>query len=462
MRKTYIFSAIITILLFSSVFHSEKSYAGKSPDEETMRLLDKFGDVFEKIREEYVEEPSDKELVEAAINGMLTDLDPHSSYLTKKDFEEMQVQTRGKFGGLGIEVTMRNGMVYIVSPIDDTPAFRAGIEAGDYFSHLDGESVLGMTINDAINKMRGKAGEKIVVTIIREGADEPFDVDIIRDIITIKSVKSRAEDDVAYIRITTFSEQTEKGLYEQLKKLKVEIGSKLKGVVLDLRNNPGGLLNQAIAVSDAFLDRGEIVSTRGRHSKSAKKFSATRGDIINGLPIVVLINGGSASASEIVAGALQDHKRAILMGTKSFGKGSVQTIIPLPEDSAIRITTSKYYTPSGKSIQAEGINPDIIVELANLEFVKKGRRTTEASLRGHLKSGVEKEKEKNKNKKKSTENSDKDKIKEKIIKKIDDAVKNDEKESLYKTDYQLARALDLLRGIYIYSGKEAENILAAK
>jgi len=445
MRKLILIPVIVSIFAATSV--SCHAADTKNNNKETLKLLDMFGDIFEKVREEYVEEPSDKQLLESAINGMLTDLDPHSAYLNEQAFAEMQVQTKGEFGGLGIEVTLKDGMVYIVSPIDDTPAFKAGLQAGDYISHIDGDSVIGMQLSDAVKKMRGAPGTDINLTILREGADEAFDVKITRDVIKIKSVRSQAEGDVIYARITSFSEETEENLEDAIKKHKKEIGKNLKGVVLDLRNNPGGLLTQAISVSDLFLEQGEIVSTRGRLPSSTKRFNATRGDIIDGLPMVVLINGGSASASEIVSGALKDHKRAIIIGTKSFGKGSVQTVIPLPHDSAMRLTTSLYYTPSGTSIQAQGIQPDIIVEQAKVEFVKSGKRTTEASLRGHIENGGKKESgdEDNNEKKKDTNEAEKNKD------------SGDEKESLYKKDYQLARALDLLRGLYIFKSQSLEH-----
>jgi carboxyl-terminal processing protease len=354
---------------------------------ETYKQVKLFGDVFERVRADYVEEVSDQELIEAAIRGMLASLDPHSSYLDPKSFQDMRVQTKGEFGGLGIEVTMENGLVKVVSPIDDTPAFRAGVQAGDLISHLDGEPVLGLTLAEAVEKMRGPVNTDLVITI-RRADREPFDVTITRDVITVQSVRSRVEHEVGYLRVTAFNEQTSPGLEEAITQLYDESGGTLKGYVLDLRNNPGGLLDQAIAVSDAFLDHGEIVSTRGRQPDDAQRYNAREGDLANGLPIVVLINGGSASASEIVAGALQDHGRAIVMGTKSFGKGSVQTIIPLGANGALRLTTARYYTPSGRSIQAKGIDPDIEViqelppELAEQQGEVEPRG--EASLRGHL------------------------------------------------------------------------------
>ncbi|MEI8394872.1 MAG: S41 family peptidase [Rhodospirillaceae bacterium] len=357
----------------------------ESNTSETYRQLNLFGDVFERVRSEYVEKVSDEQLIETAINGMLTSLDPHSSYLNKKSFQDMQVQTRGEFGGLGIEVTMENGVIKVVSPIDDTPAWRAGLQAGDLITHLNGEAVLGMTLNDAVEKMRGPVGTEIKVTIRRGETGEPFDVAITRAVIKIQSVRYRTEGPIGYIRITTFNEQTQTGLDKAIAKIKEELGPRLVGYVLDLRNNPGGLLDQAISVSDTFLDHGEIVSTRGRRPEDTQRFNAKSGDQTGGLPIVTLINGGSASASEIVAGALQDHHRSIVMGTQSFGKGSVQTIIPLPGHGAIRLTTSRYYTPSGRSIQQLGITPDIEVKQSKLEEVEPatGRRR-EADLRGAL------------------------------------------------------------------------------
>jgi carboxyl-terminal processing protease len=351
---------------------------------DTYEQLRLFGDVFEKVRADYVEETTDQQLVENAINGMLAALDPHSSYLNAKSFDEMQVQTRGEFGGLGIEVTMENGLVKVVSPIDDTPAFRAGIQPGDYIVELNGQPVMGLTLSEAVEKMRGPVDSDIKLTIQR-GETEPFEVTLTRAVIKIQSVRSRLEgSDIAYLRITSFSEQTDTGIEAQLKKLKEQAKGKLIGIVLDLRNNPGGLLDQAVAVSDAFLDKGEIVSTRGRHEDDAQRYNARAGDIADGLPIVVLINGGSASASEIVAGALQDHHRAILLGTKSFGKGSVQTIIPVPGHGAIRLTTARYFTPSGRSIQALGIDPDIIAQQAKVEIIEPQRRIGEADLKGAL------------------------------------------------------------------------------
>ena len=357
----------------------------ESNTSETYRQLNLFGDVFERVRSEYVEKVTDEQLIESAINGMLTSLDPHSSYLNKKNFQDMQVQTRGEFGGLGIEVTMENGLVKVVSPIDDTPAAKAGLQAGDLITHLNAEPVLGMSLNDAVEKMRGAVGTDIKLTVRRGETAEPFEATITRAVIKIQSVRSRVEGKVGYLRITTFNEQTQSGLEKAIAKIKADLGPKLAGYVLDLRNNPGGLLDQAISVSDTFLDHGEIVSTRGRKAEDTQRINAKPGDLADGLPIVVLINGGSASASEIVAGALQDHHRAVIMGTQSFGKGSVQTIIPLQGHGAIRLTTSRYYTPSGRSIQQLGITPDIEVRQARIEEVEPtaGRRR-EADLKGAL------------------------------------------------------------------------------
>ena len=355
---------------------------------DTYRQLNLFGDVFERIRADYVEKPDDSKLVESAINGMLSSLDPHSSYMSPKSFKDMQVQTRGEFGGLGIEVTMEDNLVKVVAPIDETPAARAGVRAGDFITHLDGDPVMGLSLNQAVDKMRGPVNSPITLKIKREGVSEALEIKIVRDIIRIRSVRSREEGgDVGYVRVTQFNEQTFDGLRDALDKINKEIpAEKLKGWVIDLRNNPGGLLDQAISVSDAFLERGEIVSTRGRNAEESQRYNARPGDLTKGKPVIVLINGGSASASEIVAGALQDHKRATLVGTRSFGKGSVQTIIPLGQNGAIRLTTARYYTPSGRSIQAKGIEPDIEV-LQDTPEDLKGKDDTkgEASLKGHLK-----------------------------------------------------------------------------
>ena len=363
--------------------------SAKAAASDTYRQLNLFGDVFERVRADYVEKPDDSKLVESAINGMLAGLDPHSSYMDPKSFRDMQVQTRGEFGGLGIEVTMEDGLVKVVAPIDDTPAAKAGVMANDIITKLDDEQVQGLTLNQAVEKMRGPVNTKIKLTIMRKGQDKPIDVSIVRDVIRVKSVRSHNEgDDVGYIRITQFNEQTTDGLKKAISDLNSQLGSdKIKGYIVDLRNNPGGLLDQAISVSDAFLDKGEIVSTRGRNAEETQRFNARPGDLTKGKPVIVLINGGSASASEIVAGALQDHKRATLVGTRSFGKGSVQTIIPLGAgNGALRLTTARYFTPSGRSIQAKGITPDIEV-LQDVPEDLKARTDTkgEASLRGHLK-----------------------------------------------------------------------------
>jgi len=358
---------------------------------ETYRQLAIFGDIFERVRAQYVTPPDEKSLVESAINGMLTSLDPHSSYMNAEAAKDMRVQTKGEFGGLGIEVTMENDLVKVITPIDDTPAAKAGVLAGDYISKIDGEEVRGMTLNDAVDKMRGLVNTPIKLTILRQGADKPIELSIKRDIIKVKAVKFRVEkDDIGYMKITSFTEKTFDDLQNAIEQIRKQVpDDKLKGYVLDLRLNPGGLLDQAVSVSDSFLDKGEIVSTRGRDPKDVTRFDARPGDMVDGKPLIVLINGGSASASEIVAGALQDHRRATVLGTQSFGKGSVQTIIPLAENGALRLTTALYYTPSGKSIQGKGITPDVKVEQP-LPDELKGRDVSrgESDLKGHIK-GVE-------------------------------------------------------------------------
>ena len=413
--------------------------AAGAANNETYRQLNLFGDVFERVRADYVEEVSDSELIEAAINGMLSSLDPHSRYLNAKSFEDMQTQTRGEFGGLGIEVTMDdNGFVKVITPIDDTPAQRAGLEPGDFVTHLDGESILGLTLAEAVDKMRGPIDSGIVLTIQRPGAEASFDVEIIRAVISIRSVRVRMEDDgVAYVRISSFSEKTTRDLEREIDKLRDEYGDTLKGLVLDLRNNPGGLLDQAVSVSDSFLVQGEIVSTRGRRPDSIQRFNAKSGDLIDGMPMIVLINGGSASASEIVAGALQDHHRAIVLGTRSFGKASVQTVIPLGGHGAMRLTTARYYTPAGTSIQARGIHPDIVVEQAKIERINRGPRRSEADLRGSLSN--EQDNGEDDEEAGATEGDD------------NGAQDNAREESTAPEDYQLARALDLLRGLQLLS-----------
>jgi carboxyl-terminal processing protease len=393
MRKTYLVflgavAGAAAALLVTQPHAMLLGSAARAAASDTYQQLNLFGDVFERVRADYVEKPDDKKLVESAINGMLSGLDPHSSYMDPKSFRDMQVQTRGEFGGLGIEVTMEDGLVKVVAPIDDTPAAKAGVMANDIITKLDDEAVQGLTLNQAVDKMRGPVNSKIKLTIVRKGADKPIELTIMRDIIRVKSVRSHAEgDDVGYIRITQFNEQTTDGLKQAINDLGSQLGAdKIKGYIVDLRNNPGGLLDQAISVADTFLDKGEIVSTRGRNPEETQRFNARPGDMTHGKPVIVLINGGSASASEIVAGALQDHKRATLIGTRSFGKGSVQTIIPLGADNgALRLTTARYYTPSGRSIQAQGIKPDIEV-MQDVPASLKGETDTEgeASLRGHL------------------------------------------------------------------------------
>ena len=425
------------VLAMGLTFWATAEAKQDDPRLETYNQLQLFGDVFKRIKQDYVEEVSDEDLIEFAIQGMLGQLDPHSSYLDAESFRDMRVQTRGEFGGLGIEVTMENGFVKVVAPIDDTPAARAGIMAGDYITHLDGEAVPGLTLDEAIKRMRGEVGAKIVVTVSRKGEEKPFDVTIVRDVIKMRSVRHRVEGDVGYVRISVFNEQTTPGLEKAVEELRAGLGDSMKGLVLDLRLNPGGLLTEAISVSDAFLNQGEIVSTRGREGADSQRFNAREGDLIAGLPLVVLINGGSASASEIVAGALQDHRRAVIMGTQSFGKGSVQTIVPLPDHGAMRLTTSRYYTPSGRSIQAEGISPDILVEPARVETisVKAGRR--EADLRGALenKGGTDE----------ATSGKEADR-QESGQETASDAQKR-------PVDYQLDRALDLIRGVSLFQSR---------
>ncbi len=360
--------------------------AGAASNADTYKQLNLFGDVFDRVRADYVEEPDEAQMIEAAINGMLASLDPHSSYMNAKQYEDMSVQTRGEFGGLGIEVTMENGLIKVVSPIDDTPAAKAGIQSNDLIVKIDGTDVQGMTLNEAVDKMRGKVGAAISLTIKRQGRD-PFDQKLVRDRIRVQSVKFNVESgDIGYIRISSFTEQTQEGLEKAMADFNTKLGGKSKGYIIDLRNDPGGLLDMAISVSDSFLDRGEIVSTRGRHADESQRFSAQKGDLAGGKPVIILINGGSASASEIVAGALQDQKRATLIGTRSFGKGSVQTIIPLAGQGALRLTTARYYTPAGRSIQAKGIDADIVIE-QDLPPELQGKNVStegEASLRGHL------------------------------------------------------------------------------
>ena len=405
--------------------------------------LDLFGDIFERIRAQYVEEVGEADLIEAAINGMLTSLDPHSSYLSPDAAKEMRFQTRGEFGGLGIEVTQQDGFVKVVSPMDDTPADQAGIETGDFITHVDGETVLGLTLSEAVDLMRGPVGSEIVITVVREGEDEPFDVTIVRDTIKLKAVRVRTEGKSVVVRVTTFNDQTYNNLSEGIAKHIEEAGGidNIDGFVLDLRNNPGGLLSQAIKVSDAFLEKGEIVSTRGRDSQDGDRYNASPDDLAQGKSIVVLINGGSASASEIVAGALQDHQRAVVVGTKSFGKGSVQTVMPLRDSAAMRLTTARYYTPSGRSIQALGVSPDIVVEQPRTspkdeeeeEDTARSRRN-EADLRGSLDNDSLSEEER-----------------EQIESDREAAIKSAE---LREQDYQLAYAIDLLKGLRVLSAND--------
>jgi carboxyl-terminal processing protease len=442
--------------------------ANNSP--ETYRLLGLFGDVLERVRNDYVEPVTDEQLIEAALNGMLTSLDPHSNYMNAKNFKDMQVQIKGEFGGLGLEVTMDNGFVKVISPIDDTPAARAGIRPNDYITHLDGEPVQGMSLNDAVEKMRGPVNTDIKITVRREG-QAPFDVTLTRAVVKIETVRSKLVDNVGYIRISQFVESTDAGLKKSLDQLKKESNGKLQGVVLDLRNNPGGLLDQAVAVSSDFLERGkEVVSTRARRPEDTQRYDARGKDLTDGLPMVVLINDGSASASEIVAGALQDHRRAILLGTKSFGKGSVQTIMPFPPYGAIRLTTARYYTPSGRSIQALGIEPDIKVQQSKVEALDQPAYAvrSEASLKGALKNDTLKKKD-------GKDKADKDKD----AKPADGTPQADAGKDGKPTDkdgkpaenpldafthfgdptndYQLARAIDLLHGLSLYKGVAAKT-----
>ncbi|NBC34682.1 MAG: PDZ domain-containing protein [Alphaproteobacteria bacterium] len=425
MRMRRIAAAVVVLLAVAAVPAATIGQSEHSND--TYRQLDLFATVFERVRAEYVEEVSDQELIEAALNGMLTSLDPHSSYLDQDSFQDMQVQTRGSFGGLGIEVTMENGLVVVVSPIDDTPAFRAGLQAGDLIVQLNGEPVLGLTLSEAVDRMRGPVGSDITLTIQR-GDRDPFEVTITRDVIRIESVRHRIEQgDVGYIRVTSFTEQTEQGVENAVASISEQLDGEVSGYVLDLRNNPGGLLDQAVGVADAFLERGEIVSTRTRDEDDAQRYNAEAGDISDGLPLVVLINGGSASASEIVAGALQDHHRAVVMGTQSFGKGSVQTIMPLPGHGAMRLTTARYYTPSGRSIQALGISPDIEVLPATVEELDVAARR-ESDLRNAL----------------TAEDEDADNGGD-----GDGSAAGEPAER--PTDYQLDRAIDLLRGVALFN-----------
>jgi len=390
------FMTLAGLAAVTTVFNVSRTYSATTPNAEIYKQLDLFGDVLERVRADYVEKPDDSMLIDNAINGMLAALDPHSAYLNPKHFRDMQVQTKGEFGGLGIEVTMENGVVKVVSPIDETPASKAGLQANDLVTHLDGDPIVGLTLEQAVEKMRGPVNTPITLTIVRKGKDEPLEVKIVRDVIRINADKTRLEGDIIYVKISTFNEKTHDNLMKQVEALKKQLAKPAKGFIIDLRNNPGGLLDQAINVSDDFLEKGAIVLTKGRNLEETQRANARAGDITDGKRIVVLINGGSASASEIVAGALQDHKRAIIIGTRSFGKGSVQTIIPLGQNGAIRLTTARYYTPSGRSIQAKGIDPDVVVEQElppELRPKTPEKPRGEASLRGHLK-GEAKHKEK--------------------------------------------------------------------
>ena len=412
------------IILLACTFALPSNAASKN--KETYEYLDLFGQIFDRVRSGYVEEVTDEELIEKAIDGMLTGLDPHSSYLNEEVWQEMQTDTKGKFGGLGIEITMEEGFIKVISPIEDTPAYEAGVQAGDYIIQIDETPVFGLSLNEAVDLMRGKKGSPITITVSREGVD-PFEIEIIRDIIKIQSVKSDIFNDIGYLRITSFTEQTESGLIKSIKKIKEDLNNNEIGYILDLRSNPGGLLKQAVKVADIFLERGEIVSTRGRKKIDMQRYQAKSGDLINEKPLIVIINGGSASASEIVAGALKDHKRAVIIGTKSFGKGSVQTIIPFKKSNGktagIRLTTSRYYTPSGESIQGKGIEPDIIVKQGSFESAEY-KRYSESDLKGSL------DKEKNESEKNTEEISP--------------------QEERLAIDFQLAQAVDLMKGLNIY------------
>ena len=426
----------------------EKTDTGAS---DTYKQLTLFADVLERTRADYVDDVTDEKLIENAINGMLSSLDPHSSFLNKKSYEDMQTQTRGEFGGLGIEVTMEDNLVKVISPIDDTPAAKAGLQPNDLVTHIDAKPVSEMTLSEAVDKMRGVPGTKIVLTVRRGGiSGQPFDVTLTRAIIHVQSVRWEAKGDVAYLRIKTFNEQTKPGLDKAMAEATKQLGTKLAGYVIDLRNNPGGLLDQAVSVTGTFIEAGkEVVSTRSRHKEEDQSFASRGGDKTGGKPLVVLINGGSASASEIVAGALQDYKRAILLGTKSFGKGSVQTIIPVAGAGAMRLTTARYYTPSGRSIQAKGIEPDIEVQPAKVEAIDTGKGFSEADLRGALSNDTDAAAKKNKDKKPAKpEEGEATPDKDGKDKKTEGG--KEEK----PIDYQLERALDLIRGIHLYSQKE--------
>jgi carboxyl-terminal processing protease len=419
----------LLLFLFMNLLFLPLNFAKAENRQETYKQLNLFGDVFQRVQEQYVEEVTDKKLIESAISGMLQSLDPHSSYLSPESYKDMQVKTKGTFGGLGIEITMEDGVVKVVSPIDDTPAANAGMKSGDLIIGINGESIRGLSINEAVSQLRGPIGSKVVITVVREQKD-PFEIEIVRDVIKIRSVKHNIIKNIGYVRLTTFSDTTTSGMEKSIIEIRKEIGDKFQGLILDLRNNPGGLLNQSISVADSFLNQGEIVSTQGRKDDDSSRIFAKKGDVIDGKPLIVLINSGSASASEIVAGALKDHSRAIIVGTRSFGKGSVQSIIPLAGNGAMRLTTARYYTPSGVSIQAKGIEPDIIVEAGITELTKKSlENRREENLRGAL----------------------------------DKKEKSNEKESEVKTelspvekllqDNQVSRAVDLIRGINLFSNR---------
>ena len=426
----YNLNILLAFFLVFNLFLIEQNQAKAENRQETYKQLNLFGDVFQRVQEQYVEEVTDKKLIEAAISGMLQSLDPHSSYLSPESYKDMQVKTKGKFGGLGIEITMEDGVVKVVSPIDDTPAANAGMRSGDLIIGINGESIRGLSINDAVSQLRGSVGSKVVITVVRDKKD-PFEIEIIRDVIKIKSVRHNIIKNIGYVRLTTFSDTTTSGLEKSVDEIKKNLGEKFQGLILDLRNNPGGLLNQSISVTDAFLNQGEIVSTQGRKDDDTSRIFSKKGDIIYGKPMIVLINSGSASASEIVAGALKDHSRAIIVGTRSFGKGSVQSIIPLSGNGAMRLTTARYYTPSGISIQAKGIEPDIIVEAGITEVNKQiPENRREENLRGAL---DKKEKDTKKDNDKKPELTPVEKLLQ---------------------DNQISRAVDLIRGINLFSNKK--------
>ena len=429
---------IILLFFFNFLFFSTNLVKGDNNRQETYKQLNLFGDVFQRVQEQYVDGVSDKELIESAISGMLQSLDPHSSYLSPESYKDMQVKTKGTFGGLGIEITMEDGFVKVVSPIDDTPAANAGMKSGDLIIGIDGESIKGLTINEAVSKLRGPVNSKVTITVVRDKED-PFEIEIVRDVIKIRSVKHEVINEIGYVRLTTFSDTTTSGMEKSINEIRKELGDKFQGLILDLRNNPGGLLNQSISVADSFLDQGEIVSTQGRKEDDTSRIFAKKGDLIDGKPLIVLINSGSASASEIVAGALKDHSRAIIVGTRSFGKGSVQSIIPLPGNGAMRLTTARYYTPSGISIQAKGIEPDIKVEAGMAETKKEANQNRrEENLRGAL---DKKELESNEQKNKKSDASPVEKLLQ---------------------DNQISRAVDLIKGIHLFSNKSKNTSTALK